>query len=462
MLTEPNLIVTVYNQGSALVRERRTVELHDGLNTLDILDIPEKIEPATVTFHSLDEPDSTRVLEQNYLYDLGSDLKLLNRCRDTLVEVALRDGSVLGRLLSVRPSFSSGAIMELMLETADGHIITMGINHMQYVRALEVPSDLVKRPTLRWLLETNRPGAQRIEMNYLTGGMNWRAEYNLLLSAGNTSFDLNGWITLDNSSGRAYQDAQVKLVAGDLQRQRRPQPQRQLGVQHFVSYARMPDPVEQREVFEYQLYAVQRPVTLAQNETKQIEFLNVGGVPARTLYVMRPIYPWNGYGNRVQSSAVAWEAEESAVQTWLEFSTGVENGIGKDLPAGDLRAYQLDSDGAPVLIGESSIDHTPTGERIRIELGKAFDLRGERKQTQYRQAGKGILEETFEIRIRNQKDNETVTVAVHERLFRWQNWTITTASHSYTTLNAWTVAFDVSVPAGGETVLSYTVRYTEV
>lgn len=457
MMTEPNLIVTVYNQGSALVRERRTVELHDGLNTLNILDIPEKIDPASVIFRALDDPDGTRVLEQNYRYDLETDFRLFARCRDRLIEVALKDGSVIGRLLSIGPAFNSVSIAELMLETTDGQIIRVAVNHMQYVRILEPPSDLVKHPTLRWLLETKRPGAQQIELSYLTEGLNWKAAYNLLLSADHVTFDLNGWITLENGSGRSYPDAQIKLVAGELERQTF-QPQRQMAT---ARYAQMPEPVEQREVFEYQLYAVQRPVTLAQNETKQIEFLRVNGVPARAFYAMQPVHPWHGYGNALHSSAAAWEAEESAVQTWLEFSTGAENGIGKDLPAGDLRAYQLDSDGAPVLIGENRINHTPTGERVRIELGKAFDLRGERKQTRYREIGKGIVEESFEIRIRSQKEGTSVTITVQERLFRWQNWEIVAASLPYTNLNAWTIAFDVSVPAGGETVLSYTVRYSE-
>ncbi len=180
----------------------------------------------------------------------------------------------------------------------------------------------------------------------------------------------------------------------------------------------------------------------------------------RTHYVFRPQNDWRGYDHPLFTEASGWEAEPSHVQTWLEFSTGEESGLGNDLPAGKIRVYQQDVDSTPVLIGEDTIKHTPKGETLRIELGKSFDLVGERVQTDYRQIGKKVVEESFQIRIRNRKDDATVTIRVQERLFRWSNWEILKSSVSYTRMNAFTIEFVVEVPPGGESVVNYTVRYS--
>lgn len=454
--------LTIYNSGTSLVREQRTIELQTGLNTLDVTDITSRIDAPSVTFRSLDDPAGTVVLEQNFMYDVVSGANLLNRYHDQQLEITTDDGaSFAGRLVSTIQAQmrALGAVSEIILVTDDGQVIYTSLNKIRDIRFPMLPGGLFTRPTLRWLLKSARAGSQQVEIAYLTNGMNWEADYNLLLTPDGKTFDLSGWVTINNTSGATFTDAQVKLVAGELHRAQNRVQQRQLHVD--AMYMARPEPqVEQRGIFEYQLYQIQRPVTLAQNETKQVEFVNVQQVTGRTQYIFRPQNDWYGYIKPSFTDPSDWESEPSYVQAWLEFSTGDESGLGNDLPAGKIRVYQQDVDSTPVLIGEDTINHTPKGENIRIELGKSFDLVGERVQTDYRQISEKVAEESFQIRIRNRKDDEQVTIRVQERLFRWKSWEILKSSSPYTRMNASTIEFVVEVVPGGEAVVNYTVRYS--
>jgi hypothetical protein len=290
--------------------------------------------------------------------------------------------------------------------------------------------------------------------------MNWTADYNLLLAADNQSLELDGWVTLSNTSGASLADAQVKLVAGDVNRlQVTPESAVQLTATNLAQLLTYPDTggVEQREFFEYQLYEIQRAVTVANNETKQVEFVTGVDVPSQTYYVFDASDRPSGYS--IPLTEPTYGSNTTDVQNWLKFSTGEENGLGADLPAGRIRVYLEDVDGAALLIGESRINHTPEGEDVEIFLGTAFDLVGERTQMDFQRLSSTVLEETYEIRLRNRKDDETVEIRVPERLFRWSDWEIVDSSHVYTQLDAMTIEFRVDVAPDEETVITYAVRY---
>jgi hypothetical protein len=309
------------------------------------------------------------------------------------------------------------------------------------------------------MLQSAASGPQQVELTYLTSGLNWSADYIVLLATENTSLDLNGWVTLNNISGATYRDALVKLVAGDVNRI---QPQRELYAMDMMAAPTMTaaptSAVEQREFFEYQLYEINRPVTIADNESKQVEFVTGADVPASTYYVYNGSVFYGYYSPIIdQYYGVSGVTD---VQNWLEFSTGDEGGLGADLPAGRVRVYQEDTDGAALLIGENTIDHTPEGEQIELYLGNAFDLVGERTQTNFTMLSGNVLEETYEIKLRNRKDDETVEIRVPESLFRWSNWEILNASDPYTQKDSATIEFRVQVEPGQEKVITYTVRYT--
>ncbi|NWG15504.1 MAG: hypothetical protein HXY41_02610 [Chloroflexi bacterium] len=453
-----NISLTIYNQGTALVRDRRTVELAEGLNTLAFSDVTALIDATSVTFQAA----GVAVLEQNFLFDLVGADALLRRYLEQTIELTTEDGArFVGTLLNA-PSRGSDPFnnqtSELILQQADGQVAVVALDKIRDMRFPALPGGLITRPTLRWLLHSQQAGALPVELTYLSGGVNWSADYNLLLAGDSRRFDLNGWVTLTNTSGMTFHDAQVKLVAGDI---KRIEAERAVQRRAFALGMTMaaPEPqVEQREIFEYQLYEIKRPVTVAHNETKQVEFITARGVQAERFYVFRVQPPFTTYGPRPYIEPITPGAG-GAVQVWLEFSTGEQSGLGADLPAGRLRAYQLDADGSAVLIGESKIKHTPKGERVHFELGKAFDLVGERRQTHFQQVRKNVIEESYAIQLRSRKDSESVQIRVPEALFRWRNWKIVQHSHPYTVEDAGTIEFRADLPPGGETTVTYTVRY---
>lgn len=457
LVSDDGVSVTIYNRGTALVQDRRTFDFAAGLNTLNFTDVAALIDATSVSFRSLSDPGGTAVLEQNYVYDLVNSDALMRRYIDQIIEVTAQSSSgepqvYIGQLLSSRGG-------EIILRQENGEVVTIRAGYIRDVRFPDLPDGLITRPTLRWLVSSLQSGANQVELTYLTGGMTWTADYILLLATDNQSLDLNGWVTLNNTSGTAYHDAQLKLVAGEVNRIQ-PQPQPVGGVfptATALAMATQPPNVQQREFFEYQLYEVQRPVTIGDNETKQVEFVMGADIPAHTFYVYESSV-FYGYGYVIQDQYYGQTGVKD-VQNWLEFSTGEEDGLGADLPAGRVRVYQEDVDGAALLIGENRIDHTPEGGAVRLYLGNAFDLVGERTQTQFERVTDTILRETYEIKLRNRKDDETVEIRVPEHLFRWSDWVIQEASLEYTRLDSATIEFRVQVPPGEERVITYTVQY---
>ncbi|MCA9912252.1 MAG: DUF4139 domain-containing protein [Anaerolineae bacterium] len=447
-----SVALTIYNQGTALVQDRRTFSLSQGNNLINFTDVASSIDPTSVTFVSLTDPAGTTVLEQNYVYDLVNSSALLQRYVDETIQVTTIDGQVFrGQLLSGRS--------EIILRTEDGQVVVVSPDDMRDIQFPELPDGLITRPTLRWLVNSEAGGDQQVELTYLTGGINWTADYNVLLATDNSSLDLNGWVTLNNSSGTAYEDALVKLVAGDVNRVSTARGGMQPEAMAYEEAEDAVGGVAQREFNEYQLYEIGRNVTVGNNETKQVEFVSGAGVPATTYYVYDASTPYYGYGSFYTDQYFGITGVTD-VQNWLEFTTDEEGGLGADLPAGRIRVYQEDIDGAALLIGENTIDHTPQGEDVSIYLGNAFDLVGERTQTEFNMISRNVIEETFEIRLRNRKDNETVQIRVPERMSRWSDWEIVSSNTDFTQTNAFSIEFRVDVPPGGETVITYTVRYT--
>jgi len=446
--------LTVYNQGTALVRDRRTFTLAEGISSLDFSDVAASIDPTSVTFSSLSDPSGTRVLEQNYVYDLVDTSALLNRYLDQRIRVTADDGTVYeGQLLSGRNG-------DIILRADDGQVTVISTSKARDIQFPSLPQGLITRPTLRWLLQSAASGPQQVELTYLTGGLSWTADYNVLLATDNASLDLNGWITLNNSSGTSYRDALLKLVAGDVNRLPDMEAQMMMDMAPALAMARgAEESVEQRDIFEYKLYEIQRPVTVADNETKQVEFVSAANIPAQVIYVYDANPYFYGYYGPITDQYYG-QSGITDVGSFVEFTTDEEAGLGADLPAGRVRVYQQDSDGAAVLIGENSIDHTPKGEDVRFYLGNAFDLVGERVQTDFRIVSERVVQETYQITLRNRKEDQAVEVRVPEKLFRWSNWQILDKTLDFVQVDSSTIEFRPIVPPGGEVVITYTVQYS--
>ena len=445
---QPGIELTVYNQNVGLVKEVRALDLEAGDNVVRFADVAAMIQPTSVNVVSLTDPEGMAVLEQNYEYDLVNSSRLLQRYIDQAITVRTAEGTTIsGTLLS-------GAD-DLILATADGvRVIKLG--QVQEFSFPELPEGLITRPTLVWLLRAAEAGEQDVRVTYLTQGINWQADYVALLNADDTALSLNGWVTLDNRSGATYRDARLKLVAGDINRVE-PQVEEVLQMEKVAGRA-MPAPqVEERAFFEYHLYEVQRPVTVQDRQTKQIEFASAPEVEAEKVFVYAPspqFFPRYGtitdpnYG--VQS--------DTKVQVRIEFVNAEESGLGLPLPRGTVRVYKEDIDGGAELVGEDLIDHTPKDEELSLYLGDAFDIVGERVQTRFRQIGERSIEESYEITIRNHKDEQVVVRAI-EHLFRAQDAEITDSSAEPQMLDATTARWDLTVPADGEVKLTYTVLY---
>jgi hypothetical protein len=442
--------LTVYNQNIALVRDTRPFELDQGVNEVRFSDVASQIDPTSVHFRSLTDPEGTAVLEQNYEYDIVGTQKLMQKYLDQAIELVTQDGS------EYQGTLLSGAD-DVILQDANGGVTVVRLDQVQQFNFPELPEGLITRPTLVWLLEAGQGGDQDVEVTYMTGGINWQADYVVQLNEDDTALDLNGWITLNNRSGAAYSDAKLKLVAGDVNVVRQAKAAADRGMVLEEAAPAAAPPVEEREFFEYHLYDVQRPVTVRDNQTKQIEFTSATDVPAEKFFVYDGAPGLGFYGYAIPDPGYGTYSNPD-VNIYLQIKNEEEAGLGIPLPAGRVRVYKADVDGSLQFVGEDQIDHTPKDETLRLLLGNAFDIVGERRQTDFQQLGRYVVEESFEITLRNHKEQD-VEVRVLEHLFRWSEWEIVQESAGHTKLDQGTAEWRLTVPTDGEATLTYTVRY---
>ena len=445
------LELAVYNQNLALVKDRRSLELTPGLNEVRFVDVAAQIDPTSVHFRSLTDPEGTVVLEQNYEYDIVNSAKLLQKYLDQEISLVTEDGQeYVGTLLSGADN--------VILEAADGQVTVLKLEQIKEFSFPALPEGLITRPTLVWLLQSAQGGSQEVEVTYLTNGINWEANYIVVLADDEQSLDLDGWVTLDNRSGTAYENATLKLIAGDIHRAATDGYVVEKSLAYEEAAAAAPQ-VEERGFFEYHLYEVQRPVTVKDQQTKQIEFVTASGVPATKFFVYDGSQmSFGSYYQPLDDPSYGTQSN-TKVMVMLDFTNGEEQGLGVPLPKGTLRVYQKDVDGSTLLIGEDAIDHTPRDEDVRLYIGDAFDIVGERVQTDFQvDYDDDWMEESYQITLRNHKDEDVVVRAV-EHLFRWSQWQILDASEDFQKLDAQTIEFQVPVEANGEAVVTYRVRY---
>jgi hypothetical protein len=443
--------LAVYNQDLALVKDHRTLDLAAGLNEVRFADVAAQIDPTSVHFRSLTDPDGTLVQEQNYEYDIVGSAKLLRKYVDQEVSLVTQDGQrYTGTLLSGND--------DVILQAAGGEVTVVKLDQIKEFSFPTLPEGLITKPTLVWQLESAQAASQDVEVTYMTGGINWQANYIVVLADDEKTIDLDGWVTLNNRSGASYTDAKLKLIAGDIHRAST----QGIAMDSRAVYAEAaaPEPeVAERQFFEYHLYEVQRPVTVKDQQTKQIEFVTGSGVPTEKFFVYdgSQMTFWGSY-QPVDDPSYGTSSNKK-VMVMLEFSNAEEAGLGIPLPKGTLRVFKKDVDGSTLLIGEDAIDHTPKDEQVRLYIGDAFDIVGERVQTDFRaDYDDDWMEESFEITLRNHKA-EDVEVRVVEHLYRWSEWKILDASQDYAKTDAQTIEYRVPVKANGEATVTYTARY---
>lgn len=440
--------------GYAIVRHDRSYDIEKGQHTLRVTDVAALIDPTTVTFTSLDEP-RTRVLEQSFQFDLVSQARLIERFIGERITVELPRGDTVdlveGRLL--------GAADGLTLQLDDGSV--QAIRDYNNLRFGQLPGGLITRPTLMWLLDSPSRGRQETRITYETQGLTWWADYTITYDESRAcSMDLSAWVSIINQSGASYRNARVKLIAGDVHRAERKQPRRDV-VYEMAAAAPTAEGFTEKAFFEYHLYTLGRRTDLVDRSTLQLELMPAAqGIECSKELVFAPTLN-TGFWGREQLAQDYGRSASGDVNVFLRFRNEEAQHLGIPLPAGRIRVMQLDpADQSLEFIGEDVLDHTPRNEDVLIQMGNAFDIVGERKQTDFRLDSRSRqLWESFEIRLRNHKDSD-VDVAVLENLYRSANWTIESASQEFSKESSNRIRFGVHVPSEGEAVLTYSVRYT--
>lgn len=450
----PNQLQNINSiSGYAVVKQTRTAQFQKGEFTLAFDDVAEHIDPTTVSFSTPNNPNAATVLDQNFQFDLVGTDKLLQKYLDQIIYVNHNQGNqsidTSGKLLSTQGGIT--------IQTETNAIIT--INTWNHIKFPDLPGGLLTKPTLVWLLDSNSDQEELMALSYQTQGMTWWADYNIILAgdADSCHLDLSSWVSIVNKSGASFQETQLKLIAGDVNRVQNNQRAQPLIRESFAKSSTQ-DFTEQT-LFEYHLYKLPRPINLPNNSTKQIQLMGqTNGIQCDRTLVFNATGQQRVNYHRPITDRGYWAQTEAKIEALLSFENNSKNKLGIALPAGRVRVNMLDNkDGSLEFIGEDSIQHTPKNDKITLKLGHAFDVKAKRVQSNFQLIQNGLIE-TIEITINNQKE-QPQTVEVIEPMFRWSNWKVTQHDEPYTQLDSSNIQFAVKVPAASSKSFKYTVQY---
>jgi hypothetical protein len=443
---QTDLNVTVYNSNIALIRDVRNLSLPGGTFRLKFMDIAATVNPATVHFRSLTDPEKLGVIEQNYEYDLLEPAKLLHKYvgKEVTLVRSYQENNTTKReeIKATLLSDNNGPVWKI------GNDIVTGMFAESY-RFPEVPANLYDRPTLLMSLENSGARKQQIEASYLANNLSWNADYVLTVARDDKNADLDGWVTVVNNSGTAFHNACLQLVAGELNRVPPPAPMGAMVAMDVMKSKTAAQQFQQEAFSEYHLYSLGRKTSVEDKETKQISLLQGSGVPVNKIFVV------NGQSYYYRNQQAPGSPLKDPVMVYYKFRNEEKNGLGIPLPAGNVRVYQKDSKGGILFAGEDRIDHTPKDEDINIHIGNAFDVVAEHKQTDYKRIDTHTWEMEFEITLRNHKDT-AVTVQVNEPI--GGDWEMLSSTYKYTKTAAFAAQFNVPVTKDGTSVLKYRIR----
>jgi hypothetical protein len=434
---QTGVAVTIYNENLALVRDQRKVKLSKGENDIAFVDVSAQIQPQTALIKS--PGGKLEVIEQNFDFDLLTPAKLLEKSVGSTV-----------RVVTVEPDTGDETVQEAkVLSVANGVVLQIGdrIETQPPGRIVfsQLPASLRSRPTLVTKLISDAEGDQPVELSYLTGGLSWAADYVAELAPDESSIELKGWVTLTNTSGTIYRNARLQLVAGAVNQVR---PAMTMEMKTAGTMAAAPaQAMQERGAFEYHLYALQRPTTIAENQTKQVELLTGHGVPVRKEYRFSNIVEAFNY----QAS----EPQRVNANVRLIFENTEQDKLGIPLPKGIVRVYKADADGQALFVGEDAIEHTPKNETVKLTLGQAFDVTARGKQTDFEVISERVFESAYEIEFKNAK-KQPVTVTLAQTIPG--EWKILQESARHEKPASSTASWQIGIPAEGSTKLTYRIR----
>ncbi|MFQ5995325.1 MAG: DUF4139 domain-containing protein [Acidiferrobacterales bacterium] len=438
--------VTIYNENLALVKDLRMIKLDKGFNRLALREVSANIRPETALLRSADGLQGLHMIEQNFDFDLLTPRKLLEKYIGRRV-----------KLVKTHPTTGAEQIEDaLVLSANNGVVLKVGDRIEMGIPGRivfdKVPDNLRDRPTLVIQLHSPTAAPQKLELSYLTGGLSWKADYVAELDPTDSRLDLHGWVTLTNKSGTTYKHAKLQLVAGDVHRVRRRMDALRQAHKNAAVAASVSQDMAEESLFEYHLYTLNRPATIADNQTKQVALLSAQNVPVGKQFLLRGrhYYYSSSYGDLGQKLKVG---------VYVEFENRKRANLGKPLPKGVIRVYKKDSAGNAQFVGEDNVDHTPKNEKVRLKLGDAFDVTADKKQTDFQKRPSSrryayAFESAYEINLKNAK-KEPVIVTIHEPVPG--DWMMLQETHRHQKVTAGTAVWHVTVPAEGKTTLRYRV-----
>ena len=455
--------LTIYNQNFAVVRDAVPLDLQAGANTVRYAGATAQVEADSVILRDPAGQHALQILEQNYRNDPVSEPLLLSLFEGKTIDfekTRLKDNTEVREVIPgriVRSGYVPGGAAQQPIIEVNGRLQFSLPGQPLFP---DLGDDTVLKPAFNWVLQSSAAGKFDAEIGYVTGGFNWNASYNLVSPEKGDYADLVGWVTVKNESGKTFENARIQLMAGEVNKIQPPPPAPVTtgGIMESVNAVAVEPPVTEKAFDEFHLYSIARPTTLHDRETKQVEFVHAEKIHAPTLYVYDGAEGVEFEGlNDGQEYGLG---ENTKVLVQREFVNAETNQLGVPLPAGKLRFYRRDA-GQLQFVGENEIDHTPRNETVRVTTGNAFDLVGERKQTNFRvDRGDKWMEESFEIKLRNRKRDEPVEIRVVERLYRWSNWKLTKQSDAFVKKDSQTIEFRVPVKPDEERTLTYTVHYS--
>ncbi len=476
--SQPSL--TIYNEDFAVVRQEIPLDLKAGENQATIQDITIHLEPDSVILRDLSGKHTVRVLEQNYRADPVNEYSLLSLYEGRTIEFEAGGGQIKGKVIRsgyvphdyfAMNRYGNQYYQSQMNAASEQPIIEVDGQLRFSLPGTPVFPDLtaetILKPRLEWVLTTDKPGKFPAEFSYITGGMTWQADYNIVAPEKGDVGDIVGWVTMDNQSGKTFENARIKLMAGDVNKMQTGGFER--GANKIMAagaaVAAYAPAVTEKAFDEYHLYTLDRRTTLRDRETKQVEFIRASAVATKQIFIYDGVkieagryngWNWDNFRNDHAYGT------ESNPKIWVmrEFRNSEANHLGMPLPKGRVRFYRRSDEGQIEFTGENMIDHTPKDETVRIYTGNAFDLSGERRRVDYfTDNGKRTATESFEIKVRNHK-KEPVDIRVVEHLYRGQNWDIASKSDDYKKTDSNTIEFPITVAPDGEKVITYTAHYT--
>ena len=473
---DPSL--TIYNQDFAVVRDTVPLDLKAGENDVSFADTTAHLEPDSVILRDPAGKVDLQVLEQNYRNDPITQDLLLSLNEGKTIDFLIRqqdkpDQTVQGRIVR------SGYVPPSQTTDSEGNVIQQNPASSQPIIDVDgkmqfglpgtplFPSlgdDTILKPTLTWKLQASDGAKLDAELAYITEGLSWQADYNIVAAEDSDVLDVVGWITMTNQSGKTFHDATIRLMAGDVNKI---QPRTRMMLYRSmdaVSAAVPPPPQVTEKAFEdFHLYSLPRPTDLKDQETKQVEFIHASGVKSQRIYVYDgaevDLGQWQGNPQGMRENSEFGTQSSTKVAIMREFKNSKANQLGLPLPKGRLRFYKRDGT-ALEFTGENTIDHTPQDETIKVYTGNAFDLVGSRTRVNFNiDSGNNWAEESFSIKVTNHK-KEAVEIRVVEHLYRWTNWDIIAKSDPFTKTNAQEIEFRIPLKPDETHTIFYKVHYS--